>query len=510
VGTLLLPSDYEYIRKTMAGYVGLQGSSARMINGRLINIYAKPMYHDLQISGVIVALFNSDFFDHLNFPETFEQGSCSYIADKTGTIIYHPGHCSNQIQFDSINKEISRDWDLKGKAGIELKEKINGNLSGTIQYINGKQDLYISFVPINFHGWYLISIVDADAAEAQSKSIYDDVISVFLYILIITVAVAAYLIYIRTQHFKRLERRMQIDSIKDESYRMIMEQTNDIIFEFDIKDKKYIHTSNFKKNFGYEPTNKGFLGSLETDYIHPDDVVHYVGMLERMRKDGKLTEGEVRIINSDGEYLWSRIFILGVFDQDKKLAKVIGKIVNIHEKKKELQVLKEKAIKDSATGVYNKKTTEDMIKAFLSSDGKTGRHAMLIIDIDDFKGVNDEYGHRLGDTVISELGLELHQIFRTSDIKGRIGGDEFMILMKDTEDVELISDKARKICGMFREWDAADNNRINITFSIGIAIYDKDGKTYDDLYEAADKALYLCKSRQKGTFAFYERAQEED
>jgi len=95
--------------------------------------------------------------------------------------------------------------------------------------------------------------------------------------------------------------------------------------------------------------------------------------LRKNEKDRKLAK-RVRIINSEGEYLWTRIYMLGVFDRDDRLARVIGKIVNIDEEKKELQYLTEKAVMDSAAGVYNKQTTEEMIKSYLSE--KAGMESM--------------------------------------------------------------------------------------------------------------------------------------
>ena len=99
-----------------------------------------------------------------------------------------------------------------------------------------------------------------------------------------------YVIYLRSQRFKRLEKKMQIESIHDESYRMIMEQTEDIIFEYDTMDKTYFHISNFQKTFGYEPTKNGFLGSLQFDYIHPEDVIRFVETYEKMKKERILAD----------------------------------------------------------------------------------------------------------------------------------------------------------------------------------------------------------------------------
>ncbi len=501
---LLLNSDWEYIRKTAEGNADQSDSASRQIDGRTVNIYALPVFHGGVRIGALVALFDEKFLDNLFLPETLDESSCSYIADSNGNIIFRSESCDHNKMFGGVIQKLSDRWTMDGKSGAKLRADIHNGLRDTVEYNNDGTGIYISYVPVDFHGWYLVTLTSTTIAEVQSKRIYDDIFPVFIYILFIILALAIYFIYIRNQSYKKLERKIHLESINDESYRIIMEQTDDIIFEYDTMDKTYYHTANFRKNFGYEPTKTGFLGSLEYDYVHPDDVIGFVEMYEKMKQNRGLSEAEVRIVNSEGEYLWTRVYMLGVFDKDGRLARVIGKIVNIDEKKKELQILKEKAVTDSATGVYNKQTTEELIKAFLTGEGKFGKHAVLIIDIDDFKEINDIYGHRVGDAVISALGTELNHIFRASDIKGRIGGDEFMILMKDIEGegIDFIIEKAKAICQLFGNYKLDENKQIDFSASIGIAFYDMDGETYEELYEAADRALYECKHTQKGTYAF--------
>lgn len=500
---LLTAADWEYINKTMSGFSGLSGGPSRIINGEVVNIYAQQINRD-HIIGALVVFFNEDFLENLILPETLNENGCSYIADRHGNVIFASKNCSHSELFSEVIPILSEGWSLKGEIGEKLRKDVRGGKADTIEYNLDNVGIYISYIPIDFKDWYLVSLTETSIAEAQSKSIYDDLIRSFIYILVIILTISIYYTYMRNQRFKRLERKMHVESIQDESYRMIMEQSDDIIFEYNTVDKTYFHTTNFQKNFGYEPTRTGFLGSLESDYVHPDDVIRFAEQYEKMKRDKSLTEAEIRIINSEGEYLWTRIIMLGVFDQAGKLAKVVGKIVNIHEKKRELQSLKEKAVTDSATGVFNKQTTEELIKAFLNGEGKSGKHALMMIDIDDFKGINDYYGHRVGDSVIASLGTELNHIFRATDIKGRVGGDEFMILMKDIEGegIEFISDKARSICQMFQNDQLNDNKWFDFSASIGIAFYDMDGSTYEELYEAADRALYNCKNNQKGTYAF--------
>lgn len=504
---LLEPADWEYINKTMSGFSGLSGGPSRIINGETVNIYALQLQRG-RVIGALVVFFNEDFFCNMILPETLDENGCSYVADGHGNIIFTSGNFGGNQLFEKIIPSLTDGWSLKGQTGVKLRADIRDGRSDTVEYDLKNGGSYISYAPIGFKDWYLISLSETSAAEERSKSLYDDVFWPVIYVLVIILMASIYLTYIRNQKIRRFERKLHVESIHDESYRIIMEQTDDIIFEYDTIDKTYFHTTNFRKNFGYEPTRTGFLGSLESDYVHPEDVIRFAELYEKMKQERKLTEAEVRIINSEGEYLWTKIYMLGVFDQEGKLAKVIGKIVNIDEKKRELQYLKEKAVTDFATGVFNKHTTEELIKTFLNGEGKFGKHAMLMIDIDDFKGINDYYGHRVGDEVISSLGSELNRIFRSTDIKGRVGGDEFMVLMKDIEGEgkEFIADKANAICKMFKNHKLDDNKWIDFSASIGIAFYDMDGGTYEELYEAADRALYNVKNDQKGTYAFCREA----
>ena len=499
-----LASDWKYIQKVMHGGASFAGSSTRKIDGQMANVYAVPIVRNLSISGVLVVYYNDSFFDGFVMPGTFDKQGFSYLADEYGNVIYSGEGTPRASEFYDIVEELSFRWSLSGSAGEKLREDIKDGKSGVLGYSLGKERVYISYTPVYFNNWYFISIVPIDMIQEKSAGIYNNVIPSILYALILLISIGVYLAYVRHESLRRIERRIKEQSVNDESYRLIMEKTNDIIFEYDTINKTYLHTENFEKTFGYQPTKKGFLGALESDYVHPDDTVEFVRLFEEMKQTKELCETEVRIIKSDGEYIWTRIYMIGVFSSGGELGRVIGKFVDVDQKKKEMDHLKELAAKDSATGVYNKQTTRSMIKNYLENEGKHGKHAMLVIDIDDFKVVNDDHGHRLGDRVIAELGTGINRIFRSSDIKGRIGGDEFMVLIKEIEGLELVAQKATEICNLFQGKRFEGEKEVRVSASIGIAIYGKDGSTYDELYEAADRALYSCKNLKKGTFAFVE------
>ena len=182
--------------------------------------------------------------------------------------------------------------------------------------------------------------------------------------------------------------------------------------------------------------------------------------------------------------------------------KALAYVKDIDKQKNEEIRLKLKAERDTLTGLYNKGTTEKLINDFLNSEeASLGMHAFLIVDIDNFKSVNDNLGHVFGDKVLFEVSKNLKPIFRKDDIVGRIGGDEFTIFIKSlTKD--LIIKITNDILNDASKIKVKDNHKI--TLSIGIAFTDDSTKLYKDLFSKADKALYLSKADGKNCYSTYE------
>lgn len=160
--------------------------------------------------------------------------------------------------------------------------------------------------------------------------------------------------------------------------------------------------------------------------------------------------------------------------------------------------LKRAAQTDALTGAYNKKNTEERINRLFHNPADKGRHAFLIIDVDNFKHINDTYGHAAGDSVLKEFGKLLQNYFRENDIVGRIGGDEFVVLMQGIEDIEVARERAGAL-GREVNTHAFPGYPERLSVSIGIALSPDCGKTYMDLYQCADHALYEVKQSGKNS-----------
>lgn len=212
-----------------------------------------------------------------------------------------------------------------------------------------------------------------------------------------------------------------------------------------------------------------------------------------------------QFVDNDGtEYVYGILFeVTEMVVTHQEMNRVNQLLFNqsAEEKIKHAQ-LSTKVRMDELTGLLNKITVEDSIKDYLADSEEDQMHAMLMIDSDNFKSVNDNFGHAVGDEVIKYVASILKRTFRDSDFKGRFGGDEFVVFMKNTTK-EATRLRAKQLNEAVRKPYIKDGKEINITCSIGIAYYTNDGKTFEELFKASDEALYKAKAEGKDRFAEY-------
>lgn len=168
-------------------------------------------------------------------------------------------------------------------------------------------------------------------------------------------------------------------------------------------------------------------------------------------------------------------------------------------------VLDFKAHNDQLTGILNKLSFEELTKNKLETEPPTVPHALILLDVDNFKGVNDTLGHTYGDEVLARIGSNLRAIFSTEDYVGRIGGDEFCVFVntkppENMEYTDYIRTKCEMICAAFHEHYTGADGKYKISGSIGCAFFSRDGEDFKTLYAAADNALYASKHKGKDTY----------
>ncbi len=199
--------------------------------------------------------------------------------------------------------------------------------------------------------------------------------------------------------------------------------------------------------------------------------------------------------NKAPRYMWFRTYYKSVVDEEGKITRIEGRSFNIDTDKN----LKEEVRRDPLTRLLNKVEVEREIRSFLEKNPE-GTHVMLLIDIDNFKGVNDNFGHTFGDTVITDVARLIQSQFRSNDVVGRIGGDEFLVFMKNTV-LDKAIDKVQRLQGILCKEYAGGDVRYRISVSIGVATSSDDNHEYQKLFEQADTAMYRAKKNGKNGFA---------
>ena len=163
------------------------------------------------------------------------------------------------------------------------------------------------------------------------------------------------------------------------------------------------------------------------------------------------------------------------------------------------------AQKDALTGLYNKKYTQSLIDEMVQDCGKGQIHGFLILDMDHFKEINDTCGHAVGDKVLSTFGTLLQEQFRDQDIAGRIGGDEFVVLVHDIGSRRTMENRMQELLKKIRMIQIPELEGRNLTVSIGVAFAPEDGDSFMELYCCADSALYQTKRGGRNGYSIYEK-----
>lgn len=182
---------------------------------------------------------------------------------------------------------------------------------------------------------------------------------------------------------------------------------------------------------------------------------------------------------------------------------VTDKVEQEHLRIREQEVLREQASRDSFTKLYNRGTMEQLVEKALST-ARQSQCAYIALDVDNFKCINDVYGHDMGDLLIMEVSKLLKREFKHKASVARMGGDEFAVLVRDIEKREDVYAKAERVLAELREMKGDMGLKIAPTLSIGIAFAPEAGENFSELYHRADTALYRVKNEEKNGVAVYE------
>jgi diguanylate cyclase (GGDEF)-like protein/PAS domain S-box-containing protein len=227
------------------------------------------------------------------------------------------------------------------------------------------------------------------------------------------------------------------------------------------------------------------------------------GLVVKLEK-GRTASAEISFQGSEGEARLGLFKGAPLFDARNERVGVFGLITDITEAKERERKIEQLAYFDPLTELANRSLLRDKLEqATLFSQRSQRKFALLFLDLDRFKHVNDTYNHPLGDQVLQEVALRIRQVVRRSDVVSRFGGDEFVIGLVEPKRIEDVALVAEKLLEIVSRPVALDDKTVHITTSIGISVFPDDASTVDELIRNADLAMYQAKEEGRARYSYF-------
>lgn len=304
------------------------------------------------------------------------------------------------------------------------------------------------------------------------------------------------------QDYAELETAVRELTLCRERFRTALKIAGVCVFEVDLQQRRCMSLENAELIFGVTGDrlreNIPFSGAIDDArsvsmrFVHPGDA----NTIRHAFRDvfaGRPASCHVRMKTAHAGFKWCRIDLMPVLEK-RVSVRAIGVITDIHDLKAEMSRLERETELDPFTRLYNKRCAESHIRTLLACyPGQT--HALILFDLDQFKRVNDTFGHLAGDRVIRSIADNLQTLFGEDHILGRFGGDEFIVFVRTIPNRAFLLSKLELLA-------CSEDNGYQVTKSIGAALYPEHGTTFPELLHKADMALYRSK-REKSAFTIF-------
>ena len=466
-----------------------------------------PLEQNGEAAGVLIGTIAVSKINELMDSWGYTDEDCAFVVNIQGNCM------SSGEKFNKVLGEKTTNYftclsnsDLEGEISSISKFE-RAFLEGDpfpIRYSYVGKEYIGEFYPSNYGNWYVGFIERTDNLYQDWVSFSGKTIAFLVITSILWIGVLVFTIYaIYNKVFLQTEL---------ERYTIVHNLEQSIILEMRFSPRRLEFFGDTKEMFGVE--NVVLNGEEVFDiykYVHEDDQ-SVRGRLHHFYDEGEesVFTAEIRIKNGVDSYGWYRIS--GTVIKDKHLGintKFVAKISNADQQISEEKDLVQRAENDLLTGILNKKTMEEKVSGALKEIKGNNHCIFFMVDLDNFKNVNDKLGHIYGDKAIVDTAHLLTELFPNNAYVGRLGGDEFAVCaIYDAFDKEsminYIKKKADKICEVNRRTYANGNVSVDISSSVGIAIAPDSEQNFEIVYKMADSALYRSKNGGKNCYHIYQ------
>jgi diguanylate cyclase (GGDEF)-like protein/PAS domain S-box-containing protein len=302
-----------------------------------------------------------------------------------------------------------------------------------------------------------------------------------------------------------IDRAQVYDALREQEtiYRTLLETLPDAVALYDGSRLLYLNPAGLR-GLGYLRQDE-VVGQPLTRFVHPESLPRVAERIQRILGGESDSVEEIRLVARDGREL--EVEALGVLVQIAGAKQVMISIRDVGERKRQQARIEYLAYHDPLTDLPNRrKLWAEAETVFVADRRKRETPALIYLDLDNFKVVNDTLGHQVGDELLCQIALRIKEVLREDDLLVRMGGDEFAVLLASADRAAAAA-AARRVNGVFDAPFMLGDHAIHAQASLGVALYPEHGKTLDELARAADVAMYQAKHARTG-IAIYDPAQD--
>lgn len=284
--------------------------------------------------------------------------------------------------------------------------------------------------------------------------------------------------------------------MQNKRYETLAHISNEYLYDYHVASDKLELSERSVQLFGNEKALKYAKDILKNSILS----IALDASTKLADNDGSF-EGNISIIKlplANGKLGVFRTINTVINDDNGKIYSILGKLIDISEETEEKEKLIKKASIDGLTGLYNATTAKELITDSIKHKSKDSIDALIIMDCDNFKYINDTFGHLKGNEVLENISKVMKFVFRQTDIMGRIGGDEFCVYIKNIPSEDFIQQKYHRFSSLMGD----TIKEFRVTISMGVVLV-KDKCPFDELFKKADEALYTAKGKGGGQFVLY-------
>lgn len=472
--------DPELLGRVLAGESVVSGILTDERDGYVAVV--RPVDWNGQTVGALVARVDADALLCQGKHSSFFHSVHSVIAGEDGRVVYGNSLGAQELSLLDLGENDG----LTREEGEIFAAAYREHDSGSFSYEEENGRNYTAWAPVSYHDWRIVQFSRSPSVNIERTAMVQAAV------MLVSMGVCAVLATLMWwQRVKMAKERLR--------YAVLAEFKDTLLFEYHFEDDSLEFTSNALDTLEIADARMegvtGENGSLSV--FHPEDADNVRRALKNavnMLPD-QVEHDRIRLKGRDGRYRWYRSQYKAVFDAENRPVQVIGTLTDISVQIDREQELREQARQDPLTGLYNRAGVK-MINARLK---QISRGVLFMMDLDDFKSINDNYGHAAGDKLLTAIGKILKETFRSDDIVARVGGDEFIAFLSGSDSRSTAEQKGQELLERVRKL-RIEGIDMPTSVSIGAASAPSCGRSYEALSIVADEALYEVKNRGKSGF----------